>query len=206
MFLIHDAIDLRFSGCDVRPFNPVLAALPRFLRIRPASQTGGLPHLIAFAMQELRERHAGGQAVKLRMAELLFVDVIRRYLETLPGEQVGWLAGLRNPMVARALALLHSEPARSWTLGALAIQAGTSRSVLAERFVHFIGQPPMQYLRHLRILLACRLLVEGDAKVVAVAAAVGFGSEAAFSRAFKKCVGTSPDEWRQRRGDPISRR
>ena len=191
-----------FLGCDLWPFNPVLSALPRLLRVRPTTQTGdGLPHLIAFAMHELRERRSGGQVVKLRMAELLFVDVIRRHLETLPGEKVGWLAGLRNPLVARALALLHDAPAQSWTLDALAAQAGTSRSVLAERFVHFIGQPPMQYLRQLRMQLASRLLVEDGAKVVSVAAAVGFESEAAFSRAFKKCVGLSPDEWRRRRGE-----
>ena len=178
-----------FLGCDLRPFNPVLSALPRLLRVRPATQTGdGLPNLIAFAMDELRERRSGGQVVRLRMAELLFVDVIRRHLETLPGEKVGWLAGLRNPLVARVLSLLHDAPAQSWTLDALAAQAGTSRSVLAERFVHFIGQPPMQYLRQLRMQLASRLLVEDGAKVVSVAAAVGFESEAAFSRAFKRCV------------------
>ena len=191
-----------FLGCDLWPFNPVLSALPRLLRVRPTTQTGdGLPHLIEFALRELRERRSGGQVVKLRMAELMFVDVIRRHLETLPGEKVGWLSGLRNPLVARALALLHDAPAQSWTLDALAAQTGTSRSVLAERFVHFVGQPPMQYLRQLRMQLASQLLVEDDAKVVSVAAAVGFKSEAAFSRAFKKCVGLSPDEWRRRRGE-----
>jgi AraC-like DNA-binding protein len=160
-----------------------------------------LPHLIAFALDELRERRSGGQVVRLRMAELLFVDVIRRHLETLSEEKVGRLAGLRNPLVARTLVLLHDAPAQSWTLDALAAQAGTSRSVLAERFVHFIGQPPMRYLRQLRMQLASRLLVEDGAKVVAVAAAVGFESEAAFSRAFKKCVGVSPNEWRRRRAE-----
>jgi AraC-like DNA-binding protein len=191
-----------FLGCDLRPFNPVLSALPRLLRVRLSTQTGdGLPHLIAFAMHELREPRSAGQVVNLRMAELLFVDVIRRHLETLPGENVGWLAGLRNPLVGRALALLHEAPAQSWTLDALAAQAGTSRSVLAERFVHIIGQSPMRYLRQLRMQLASRLLVEDGAKVVSVAAAVGFESEAAFSRAFKKCVGLSPDEWRRRGGE-----
>jgi AraC-like DNA-binding protein len=186
-----------FLGCDLRPFNPILSALPRLLHVRLATEPGArLPHLIAFAMDELRENRSGGQIVKLRMAELLFVDVIRRYLETLPDEQVGWLAGLRNPLVARVLALLHNAPAQNWTLDTLAAQAGTSRSVLAERFVHLIGQPPMHYLRQLRMQLASRLLVEEGAKVVSVAAAVGFQSEAAFSRTFKRCVGLSPDEWR----------
>lgn len=189
-----------FLGCDLRPFNPVLSALPSLLRVRPATSPGdGLPHLIAFALEELREHRPGGLVVKLRTAELLFVDVMRHSLGTLPSEQTGWLAGLRDPLVARALALLHNAPAHGWTLDGLAVHAGTSRSVLAERFVHFIGRPPMQYLRHLRMQWASRMLAEDNTKVVSVAAAVGFKSEAAFSRAFKKCVGLSPDEWRRRR-------
>jgi AraC-like DNA-binding protein len=189
-----------FLGCDLRPFNPVLSALPRLFRVRPAtSSKDGLPHLIAFALEELRKDRSGGQVVKLRTAELLFVDVLRRYLETLPAEQTGWLAGLRDPVVARALALLHDAPAHGWTLGALATRAGTSRSVLAEHFVHFIGRPPMQYLRQLRMQVASRMLAEDSIKVAAVAATVGFQSEAAFSRAFKKCVGLAPDEWRRQR-------
>jgi AraC-like DNA-binding protein len=189
-----------FLGCDVRPFNPVLSALPRLLHVRAAtSSSDGMSHLIAFALQELRDDRSGGKVVKLRTAELLFVDVMRRYLGTLTGDNTGWLAGLRDPLVARTLALLHEAPSRSWTLDALAAQAGTSRSVIAERFVHLIGRPPMQYLRHLRMQLASRLLVEDNAKVVSVALAVGFESEAAFSRAFKQCVGIPPDEWRRQR-------
>ena len=188
-----------FLGCDLRPFNPVLSALPPMLRVRASTETdNGMSHLIAFALHELRQHRLGEQVVKLRMAELLFVDVMRRYLETLPGKEIGWLAGLRDPLIARVLALLHHAPAQSWTLDELATRAGTSRSVLAERFAHFIGQPPMQYLRQLRMQLACRLLTEEGAKVASVAAAVGFESEAAFSRAFKKCLGRSPDEWRRR--------
>jgi AraC-like DNA-binding protein len=183
-----------FLGCDVRPFNPVVSALPRAFRVRPPMQADGTPHLIALALQELHQDRLGGRIVKLRIAELLFADVIRRYLETLPTEQTGWLAGLRDPLIARVLALLHAAPAHSRTLEALAAQAATSRSVLAERFVHLIGQPPMQYLRQLRMQVASRLLAEDGAKVAAVAAAVGFGSEAAFSRAFKRCLGVSPDE------------
>jgi AraC-like DNA-binding protein len=189
-----------FLGCDSRPFNPLLSALPRVVHIRAAASCGsGQAHLTAFAVQELRQQRSGEQAVKLRIAELLFVDVLRRYLETLTAAQTGWLSGLRDPLVARALAFLHADPARSWTVDALAAEAGTSRSVMAERFAHFIGLPPMQYLRHLRMQVASRLLVEDNAKVVSVAAAVGFESEAAFSRAFKKCVGTPPDEWRRQR-------
>jgi AraC-like DNA-binding protein len=186
-----------FLGCDLRPFNPVLSTLPRLLCVRPPISGNGTSHLIAFALNELREPRSAGQVVKLRMAELLFIEVMRGYLEALPSEQTGWLAGLRDPLVARALALLHNAPAQNWTLDELAAQGATSRSVLAERFVHFIGQPPMQYLRELRMQLASRMLAEDGAKVASVAAAVGFESEAAFSRAFKKCVGLSPDEWRR---------
>ncbi len=184
-----------FLGCDTRPFNPCCAALPRLLRVRPATSSGGrAAHLVAFALEELREHRSGGQVVKLRIAELLFVDVMRRYLETLPSEQTGWLAGLRDPLVARALALLHNAPAHRWTVDALAAHAGTSRSVLAERFVHLIGRPPMQYLRHLRMQLASRMLAEDNTKVVSAAAAVGFE--------FRGCLQSCVQEVRR----PFSRR
>ena len=135
----------------------------------------------------------------LRLAELMFVEVVRRHLETMADAQTGWLAGLHDPLVARTLSLLHGAPAKHWTLEELAAQAGTSRSVLAERFAHFVGQPPMQYLTQWRMQLATRLLAEpGARKVAAVAEAVGYESEAAFSRAFKKCVGIAPAAWRLR--------
>jgi len=189
-----------FLGCDSRPFNPVLSALPRMLHVRSAMDAqDATSHLIAFALHELRELRSGAQEVKLRMAELLFVDVMRRHLATMPSAQTGWLAGLRNPLVARVLSLLHDAPARNWTLDTLATRAGTSRSVLAERFTHYVGQPPMQYLTQLRMQLASRLLVVAGAKLIAIAEAVGYESEAAFSRAFKKCVGVSPGEWRRQR-------
>jgi AraC-like DNA-binding protein len=127
----------------------------------------------------------------------LFADVVHPCLETLPGDGTGWLAGLRDPLIARALALLHEAPGRGWTLEELAVVAATSRSVPADRFVHVIGQAPMQYLRQLRMQLACRLLAEEGAKVASVAGAVGFESEAAFSRSLKRCVGLSPTAWRQ---------
>ena len=129
----------------------------------------------------------------------MFVDVVRHHLATMAGAQAGWLAGLHDSLVARALSLLHGAPARRWTLEELATQAGTSRSVLVERFAHFVGLPPMQYLTQWRMQLATRLLAEpGTGKVAAVAEAVGYESEAGFSRAFKKCVGIAPGSWRLR--------
>jgi AraC-like DNA-binding protein len=187
-----------FLGCDLRPCNPVLDALPAMVHLRAANRSSDrMHHLVEFALCELREPSSGGRGVQLRVAELMFVEVVRRYLETMADTQCGWLAGLQDPLVARTLSLLHGAPARRWTLDELAAQAGTSRSVLAERFAHFVGQPPMQYLTEWRMQLATRLLAEpGPRKVAAVAEAVGYESEAAFSRAFKKCAGISPAAWR----------
>lgn len=189
-----------FLGCDVRPFNPVLQTLPRMVHLRrgPASSTDDrLSHLVAFALSESRQRRSGAKCVLLRLSEVLFVEVVRRYLDAIPVGQTGWLAGLRDPIVGHALALLHDRPTAAWTLERLANDIGISRSVLADRFTQFVGQPPMRYLAHWRMQLAARLLSDGTAKVSAVALDVGYESEAAFSRAFKKIVGTPPATWRR---------
>lgn len=187
-----------FLGCDLRPCNPVLDALPSMVHLRAAGRSDDrMTHLIEFALCELREPSPGGHGVLLRLAELMFVEVVRRQLGAMSGERTGWLAGLHDPLVARTLSLLHGSPARRWTLGQLAMQVGTSRSVLAERFAQFVGQPPMQYLAQWRMQLATRLLAEpGERKLAAVAEMIGYESEAAFSRAFKKSVGVSPSAWR----------
>ena len=130
----------------------------------------------------------GAENVLSRLSELMFVETIRRYIETLAPAQTGWLAGLRDPVVGQALAVLHGGPSESWTVERLARNVGVSRSVLAERFTAMVGQPPMQYLALWRMQLASRLLIDGG-HVAAVAAAAGYASEAAFSRAFKKLVG-----------------
>jgi AraC-like DNA-binding protein len=186
-----------FLGCDTRPFNPVLEALPRLVHLRRSAPPDGerLRHLLDFALAETRERRSGGQCVLLRLSELMFVEVVRRYLAGLPVEQAGWLSGVRDAVIGRALALLHGRPSHPWTLEELAREAGLSRTVLAERFAHFVGQPPMQYLASWRMQLAARLLADG-AKVSSVALEVGYESEAGFSRAFKKRVGESPAAWR----------
>jgi len=131
------------------------------------------------------------------MSEMLFVEVLRRHIDSLPPEQTGWLAGMRDPGVGRALALLHDRPAEPWTLEKLSEEAGLSRSSLHERFVHFIGQPPMQYLARWRMQVASGLLRDTSAKLVEISLAVGYESEAAFSRAFKREVGVSPGAWRR---------
>jgi AraC-like DNA-binding protein len=122
---------------------------------------------------------------------------VRRSLTTLPPEQTGWLAGLRDPVVGRALTLLHDRPRDAWTLETLAGDAGLSRSALAERFAYLVGEPPMQYRTRWRMQVAARLLGDGVAKVSAIARDVGYESEAAFNRAFKKATGLPPAAWRR---------
>lgn len=188
-----------FFSCDVRPFNPLIESLPRFLRVgRGASNasTGLLDNFIRFATSETNNKRAGSQSVLNRLSELMFVEVIRMHMDQLAENNTGWLAGLRDPLVGRALSLLHARPAHAWTLEELAAEAGASRSALAERFVHLTGYPPIQYLTQWRMQLAAKRLTDSNAKVAVVAGAVGYDSEAAFSRAFKKATGRSPSEWR----------
>ena len=157
-----------------------------------------------FAVAESKEPRIGGECVLGRLSELMFVDVVRRYLESLPAERTGWLAGLRDPFVGRALTALHGSPARDWTLESLAREVGLSRSALAERFTEFVGQPPMQYLANWRMQLAANHLLTGTDNVAEIAERVGYESEAAFSRAFKKTVGVPPSQWRKHRGADAS--
>jgi AraC-like DNA-binding protein len=192
-----------FLGCDDRPFNPLLASLPREIRLPATGQssTGLLRLLVETAVGEARNQRPGAANMLGRLAELMFVEVVRRHLETVPPGQSGWLAGLRDPVVGRALAALHRAPARAWTIEALGRDVGVSRSVLAERFTELVGQPPIHYLACWRMQLASGLIAEGG-HVADVADAVGYRSEAAFSRTFKKIVGMPPGEWREHRKRP----
>lgn len=188
-----------FLGLDAKPFNPLLAALPRVLKI-PGSALGPDSWVATFLRAVVAEssgKRPGGEAVLERMSEMLFVEALRRYIDSLAPEETGWLAGTRDPAVGRALALLHARPAEPWTLERLGEEAGLSRSSLHERFVHFIGQPPMQYLTQWRMQLASGLLRDTNAKVIEIALDVGYESEAAFSRAFKRTVGVAPGAWRR---------
>jgi AraC-like DNA-binding protein len=186
-----------FLGCDARPYNPLLTALPRVFRVN--DQAGALAAYCQFALAESREQRIGGGSVLGRLSELMFVDVVRRYLETLPPERQDWLAGLRDPFVGRALAALHRNPARAWTIESLAREVALSRSALAERFTQFVGKPPMQYLANWRMQLAANHLRSSMESIASIANRVGYESEAAFSRAFKKAVGEAPSEWRRNR-------
>ncbi|MBS1818756.1 MAG: AraC family transcriptional regulator [Acidobacteria bacterium] len=188
-----------FLGCDERPFNPLLAALPRMIHLRastPGPASGWLGTLLQIAAGECSAATAGAENVLARLSELMFVEAVRRYLVTLPEAERGWLAGLRDPIVGRALAVMHASPSEAWTVERLARAVGTSRSVLAERFTELVGQPPMQYLSLWRMQVAARHLKDGHA-VNAVAGLVGYESEAAFSRAFRKLVGSAPALWKR---------
>ena len=187
-----------FLGCDRRPFNPLLEALPRRLHLR------GLPKawLNSFTREvtdESRLGRAGADEVLTRLAELMFIEVLRRYLDDLPPGQTGWLAGLRDDVVGRVLTLLHARPGYPWTLADLAREAASSRSSVALRFAQLVGQPPMQYLAQWRMQVAANLLAQSGAKVATIGAEVGYDSEAAFSRAFKKATGLAPGAWREGR-------
>jgi AraC-like DNA-binding protein len=190
-----------FLGLDARPFNPLIGALPRVIHLsgRELGADSWVTTFLRTAVVESNLRRPGGEAVLERMSEMLFVEVLRRYVDSLPADQTGWLAGMRDPVVGRALSILHEKPAEAWTLERLGSEAGLSRSSLHERFVHFIGQPPMQYLTNWRMQLAAGRLRDTEAKVVDIALDVGYESEAAFSRAFKRVVGVAPGTWRRER-------
>ena len=186
-----------FLGCDLRPFNPLIATLPRLLHLPAAADGSWISEAMRQAVDASQNKRPGGDAVLERISELMFVDAVRRHLERLPDASTGWLAGLRDRHVGRALALIHENPGRAWTIDALADDIALSRSAFYERFVRLIGQPPMQYLTQWRMQAAANLLRQSNATVASIALDVGYESEAAFARAFKRLVGTPPASWRR---------
>jgi AraC-like DNA-binding protein len=196
-----------YLACDAQPFNPLLENLPSVIKIRgkQGDDANWLSQFIHVAMLEAANKRAGCESVLAKLSELMFIEVVRRHLEALSLDKAGWLAGLRDPFVGKALSLMHAKPAWNWTIEELAKDVGLSRSVLAERFAHLVGMPPMYYLAKWRMQIASGLLSGGNSNIADVAAEVGYGSEAAFSRAFKKMVGIPPSAWRRRLDDDRSR-
>lgn len=187
-----------YLGCDTRPFNPFFDALPRVLHAKgTATGQGWLAHLVCQALSESGGRRAGGETVLAKLAELMFIEVIRQYVDSLPKESRGWLSGLRDAHVGHALRLIHGRPAADWTLEGLAREVGLSRSIFADRFTHYVGVPPIQYIGRWRMQLAARRLENPAVSIAQVGAEVGYESEAAFNRAFKKFVGMPPGAWRR---------
>ena len=196
-----------FLGCDVRPFNPLIATLPPLLHLKGTNNIDWSTQFMRRAVTESQAKRPGGEAMLERMSEMMFVDAVRRYVDTLPQDSLGWLAGIRDRFVGRALALLHDSPATQWTVDELGRRVGLSRSALHERFVEMIGQPPMQYLANWRMQVAATILRNSSAPVASVAQDVGYDSEAAFARAFKRSVGIPPATWRRQkaRKSPVAR-
>lgn len=205
-----------YLQCDQR-FNPLMGALPDLLWVRrregiteiettdhragrrtvslPPDAGAWLATTLGYLLAEVAAVQAGSRAMLARLAELLYVEVLRRYAHHLPVGETGWLAGLSDSQVGRALRLLHGDPVHAWTVDALARAAGVSRSALALRFTELIGESPMHYLTAWRMHLARQILRESRFTIPEVAARVGYNSEAAFNRAFKRHAGIPPGLW-----------
>lgn len=186
-----------YLGCDLRPFNPLISALPRMLHLPAAGEGGWVSQVMLQAIDAYQNKRPGGDAVLERISELMFVDAVRRYVETLSDSSVGWLAGLRDRNIGKALAVMHENPGKPWTVEMLADESALSRSAFYERFIGLIGSPPMQYLAQWRMQAAANLLRQSQASVASIALEVGYESEAAFARAFKRELGTPPATWRR---------
>jgi AraC-like DNA-binding protein len=188
-----------YLGYDGAYGNPIAAALPPLMKLTVEDTGAGewIRSSFRYAAAEVANGRPGSETVLAKLSELLFVEAVRRYVEDLPENQSGWLAGLRDPAVARALALMHGDMARPWNVEELGRAAGLSRSALAERFSRIIGMSPMQYLANWRMQMAAQRLKHTSASLAEIAADIGYESDAAFSRAFKKSFGDAPGTWRR---------
>ena len=190
-----------FMACEPSLSEVFLAGLPKMFKVHVPQEPSGqwLANSIQFSVGETNASNAGSGLVTAKLSELLFVETLRRYINTLPKEQVGWLAGARDPVIGQALAHLHKDPAQQWTVASLARQSGLSRTALADRFTHFLNESPMAYLAKWRMKLGAELLQSTENSVAEIAAGVGYGSEAAFNRAFKREFSTPPAQFRRKR-------
>jgi AraC-like DNA-binding protein len=188
-----------YFGCTRRPFNPLLDALPRLFHASvSAFSREWMLSLVRAAAVESEDYSAGGSTMLAKIAELMFVEVVRKYIHSLPEDARGWFSALRDPQIGAAIRLIHDRPADPWTVEALARAVGMSRSTFAERFVELVDVPPMHYLSKWRLQLAASLLTRTGISIAAAAAEVGYQSETAFNRTFKKVMGVPPAAWRKR--------
>ncbi|MGH8124368.1 MAG: cupin domain-containing protein [Rhodanobacteraceae bacterium] len=183
-----------FLGCDQRAFEPLCRSLPPVFDVDLGARTDTL---VRYAMANALDDSPGAAGLRGRLAELLFLSALRLYMRDLPADATGWLAGLRDPLVERALQAMHAQPCRRWTVDELAAAVASSRSVLAARFREIIGEAPMHYLTRLRMQLAAHRLDDSRHSIARVAGEVGYDSSAAFQRAFKRCFGIPPAAWRR---------
>jgi len=189
-----------FLQCDELLFHPLLHDLPPLLHVNPATAPADrwLAATVRHTADEASRDSPGSRTLLSRLTELMFVEILRGHMQLLSEERVGWFAACRDGVVGPALQRLHAAPMDDWTLEGLARQVGSSRSVLAERFRHLLGVPPIQYLARWRLHLAAQRLKSGSEPMKTVADEIGYESEAAFSRAFKRQFGLPPGEWRRR--------
>lgn len=186
-----------YLGCSAGVCGPLLDTLPPVLRIPGGPAAGMLRELLRTGVRESLESRPGAESMLAKLAELTFVEALRGYVESLPPEGRGWLAGVRDRSVGRALALMHRDPSRPWSVDELAREVAMSRSAFAERFASLMGEPPMQYLARWRLALAAQELRSDDEAITRIAQRSGYESDAAFSRAFKREFGMPPAAWRK---------
>ncbi|ACC76172.1 AraC family transcriptional regulator [Paraburkholderia phymatum] len=189
-----------FLACDDALSNPVLGSLPRLFKVnvRNDPQSAWIEASLRYAAEEAAQRRAGSAIVLSRLSELLFVWAVRRCIDELPDDRKNWLAGVKDRFVGRALSILHAQPAYGWTVDELARKVGLSRSAFAQRFTDLLGQPPMQYLARWRLIVAAQELSYSSKAIAAIAEEVGYESESAFHRAFRREFGQPPAAWRKR--------
>jgi AraC-like DNA-binding protein len=187
-----------YMTCDPHLSRPVLNGLPPVFKIHIRADPSGqwLESSILHLVEEAGSGRVGSEAMLAKLSEALFVDTLRRYIAGLPEQQIGWLAGTRDPIVGKSLGLLHSRIAHPWTIAELADEVGISRSALVERFTRYLSEPPMAYLTRWRLEVAARSLEKTSRGVAEIAAGVGYESEAAFNRAFKREFGQPPGRYR----------
>lgn len=188
-----------YMACDLQLCRPVLSGLPHLFKVNIRADRAGawLENSILHLVDEAASGNFGGQAMLAKLSEALFVDTLRRYIASLPAAHSGWLAGARDEIVGKGLALLHRKVEHPWTIAELANQVGVSRSTLVERFTSYLGEPPMTYLTRWRLQLAARSLRGTSKGVAQIASEVGYESEAAFNRAFKREFGSPPAQYRR---------
>ena len=193
-----------YLACDARLARMLLAGLPPVVRVNVRGSAAGLwlESSVRYALSEARSPRPGGEAVLAKLSEVLFIEVLRLTMNERVEGRTGWLTAVGDRIVGAALNAMHGQPAHGWTLEELAHSAGTSRSVLAERFARLVGSTPMQYLTQWRMLLASSLLCQSQAPLASIANDVGYQTDAAFSRAFRREFGVPPAAWRRRQAAP----
>jgi len=177
----------------------LVATLPEIIQVRPSNspQTDWMQSTLRLMAAEAQELRPGGEAVITRLGDILVIQAIRAWIQTDPAARTGWLGALQDRQIGRAITLIHRDPSRSWTLATLADEVAMSRSAFAARFNELVGEPAMAYVARWRMYLALDALKERHTTVGELANQLGYRSEAAFARAFKRVIGTPPGTFKR---------